>query len=797
MTVNTQLIEKLQSLITEGDEVDRCYAIQAIHTIRDNNSTELLIKAMRDEDIDVCVDAITVLGHLGGDSVPEKLIESLINDPDGEIKVACVKALAELGDKKGAEELLKLAEKAPEDASFSNGDWDLWWDMQLASIRGLGKMKLAEAIPVLQRILEEDDCMDIESEIFNSLAEIGGDANEYLFDKLKEGTPRVRRRIAKALGKNQDTSTLKPLARALQDKDADVREATLLALQERGATQYLPAILLTFRDSSSTVRKTAVQVAHKLSQLLQLKESSDSNLLEKLLPLLQDDDPTVKSAALDTLTTLGWKADKNNKELLSSMLRECSGDCFAAVCRAIEAQQLSEGVAVLLYMFRHKELGSEEAIHALTTIGRSKQWNSVIESTLGASIFHEEKMVRVAALEALSELDKSFPQGSDYDGRLPLDMVTEALQGQLKPPLTQKVIPIVPVEDVEKKFEEQQEASADTSDVENDKERDTSFVDNALEQIEQSIVDGEKPHPMSTLDSIAITCVENKLEEQAKVEAKEVAPGDDEELEEFIALTEENRNISNWLRNKHNVDVNVDIQRLAARMLGKANTNNAFSVLLKAFESDDYQLKLEAALSIGVLAEKGLKADKSLNPAIHKALLQELNSEQRDLRIAAARALGEFGEIADIPHLIRKLQDDNTVVRMNVLRSLSNIAMRMDLEKSKEQDAVSYHNLAELMIEQLNNNDTGVHRAVVDALTPLFSNKLNGSAVSLKQAAINGLVNAGLSGSDGQVKEMSMGLNALDKDLSSTHLLTKLDQVSNSIERRYVVEMLGELHRPV
>jgi len=42
-----------------------------------------------------------------------------------------------------------------------------------------------------------------------------------------------------------------------------------------------------------------------------------------------------------------------------------------------------------------------------------------------------------------------------------------------------------------------------------------------------------------------------------------------------------------------------------------------------------------------------------------------------------------------------------------------------------------------------------------------------------------------------------MGLNALDKDLSSTHLLTKLDQVSNSIERRYVVEMLGELHRPV
>lgn len=805
MTENSQLIEKLRTLITDGNEVDRCYAIRTLQTIQDSSSTDLLIKAMRDDDIDVCVDAIEALGNLGGESVTEKLIESLINDPDGEIKVACVNALAELGDEKAASELLKLAEKPPEESNYVSGDWDFWWDMQLASIRGLGKMQLVEAIPVLKRILEEDDCLDIESDIFNSLAQIGtnkegAQANEYLFERLSAGTPRTRRRIAKALGKSNSVSTVKPLARGLSDKDADVREATLLALQTRKATQYLPAVLLTFRDTNANVRKCAIQVAHKLALQLQVKESTDSDLLEKLLPLLQDNDSSVKSAVLDTLTNLDWQADNESKEYLSSLLKESSGDCFASVCHAIDAQQLSDGVATLLYMFRHKELKSaEDETHALTTIGRSKQWNTVIESTLAANIFNDNKLVRLTALEALSELDKTFPQGSpieglDEDARLPLDMITEALQGHLKPPLTQKIIPIVPVEDVAEKFEAKaEEEKAKT-------EEDSSFVDKALEQISQSIADGEKPHPMSTLDAIAIESVEKQLEAQrlAEEDSLESVLEEDEDLQEFLALTEKNKEISNWLFNKGAGDVSVDIQRLAARMLGKSGTNDAFPALLKAFETDveeeteDSELKCEAALSVGILVDKGVHPEEALKLALNKALLQELNADARDLRIAAARALGAFGDANDIPYLIEKLHDEDTVMRMQTISSLSKIAMKSD-------EDVDYHELAELMLAQLDDSDsseTGVHRAVVDALVPLFGNKLNGSSVSLKEATINSLISAGLSGSNGQVKEMSWGLNALDKELASTRLLEKMDEVSTSVERRYLVEMLGELHRP-
>lgn len=817
MTENSQLIEKLRSLITDGDEVDRCYAIRTLQTIQDTSSTELLIEAMRDDDIDVSVDAIAVLGEQGGEQVTEKIIESLINDPDGEIKVACVRALASLKDDKAAFELLKLAEKPPEETSYASGDWDFWWDMQLAAIRGLGEIQEVKAIPVLKRILEEDDCLDIESEIFNSLAKIGNDeagskANEYLFKQMSKGSSRTRRRIAKALGNSRTSATVKPLARGLQDKSADVREATLLALQERAATQYLPAVLLTFRDSNAKVRKTAIEVAHQFALKLQDTESTDDRLLEKLLPLLQDSDPHVKSAVLDTLIKLDWKADKESKEYLSTLLKECTGDCFASVCRAINAQQLSDGVATLLYMFRHKELhSSEEEIHALATIGLSKQWNTVIESTLGVSIFNDEKMVRLAALEALSTLDKSFPHDSKVEDRLPLDMITEALQGQLKPPITQKIIPIVPVDDVAQKFEAEsakKEADSkglgeDTLSVKDSSPiEETSFVDNALEKISQSIADGEKPHPLSTLDAIAISSVEKKLEAQADQESEKLEgdiPNDiekDEELERFVALSEENKEVSKWLFNRETVDVSIDIQRLAARMLGKVGGSNAFPILLKAFEKNDSQLKCEAALSIGALIEKNIQPEDALKPILHKTIIKELDADERDLRIAVARALGELGESADIPFLIEKLQDDSVAMRIEAVHSLSKIAMREDSNESNS-NKTDYHELAERILEQLDSNQKGVQRAVVAALIPLFENKLNGSAVSLKQTAINSLINAGLTGAHGQVKEMSWGLNALDKDLSSTRLLEKMDEVTNSVERRFVVEMLGELHRPV
>ncbi len=807
MTQNSLVTKRLRTLLTDGDEVDRCHAIVGLVAIKDTGSIKLLAKYLRDDDIDVCVDAATALGELGGESVTDTLIESLINDPDGEVKVACVKALANLGDSKSIPHLLSLAENRPEEISFSTEEWDPWWDMQLAAITGLGEMQITEAVPVLQRVLESGEYIDIENEILNALAEIGGTADDYLIKQLKEGMPRIRRRVTKALGRSKSDSTLMPLARTLKDEDADTREEALQSLLKRNAIQYLPTILLLFRDTNKTVRQTAIKVAHQLSQQIQTNGSEDdtrlaTDLSTKLLPLLQDPNPSVKATVLKTLANLNWKPDSKNAEIIVSMLRDSRGNDFASVCRFVQALQLEDAVSVLLYMFRNDELEAEEKVLALNTLGQFRLWNSVIESTIGACIFDKKKMVRLAALEALAELDKSFSlslKNKAEDIRLPINMITEALQGKLTPPATKKIIPIVVETTGEEPATVEDNLTKDNKDSDNNtagNNEDSSFVDNALETISKSIDDGEKPHPLTTLDSMAIASViaDKEQQQEEPQDTEQIKSGlsaeDAEELKDFLELTEKNTEITKWLFSREAADVNVDIQHLAARFLGRANSDNAIPALLDIFPCDDSTLKCEAILSLGLLLKNENKLSEEDNKTIHEILIKELYAADRDLRIAAARTLGVLGSSEDIPLLTPILQDSETAVRIQTIHSLSEIAQR----SSKGNTELKA--LAENILQQLKNNDTGVHRAAVDALVPLLRNKLNGDAVSLKEAAISNLIDAGLSGSDGQVREMSWGLNALDKELSSTRLLTRLDELETSVERRYVVEMLAELHRP-
>ena len=109
---------KLGALLLEGDEVDRCYAIQSLVSMRHDGANALLENCLRDEDIDVCVDAAQALGVLGDRRSSPRLLESLLNDPDGEVKTACITALAELEENEAIPHLLQIIEQRPEDISF-------------------------------------------------------------------------------------------------------------------------------------------------------------------------------------------------------------------------------------------------------------------------------------------------------------------------------------------------------------------------------------------------------------------------------------------------------------------------------------------------------------------------------------------------------------------------------------------------------------------------------------------------------------------------------------------------------
>ncbi len=799
MSVNLQVSQKLQSLLAKGDAVDRCYAIRSLARIQDNSAVNILVQSLRDNDIDVCVEAAEALakGKFACDSVvTEKLIESLLNDPDGEVKVACVRALVRREDQQAIPHLLNLVERPPDDMAYISDEWDVWWDMQLESIRGLGKMRVAAAVPALQRVLATDDFLDIENELFNALVAIGADANDYLFTQLKEGNSRYRRRIAKALGNAKTPETLKALVRGLKDHNADVREATLLSLLKRQAVQYLPAIILLFRDQSPTVRQLAIKVAHQLSQQTNHALIQHEKLIKKLLPLLHDADVLVISTALNSLINLAWKPSAEDKAYLIALLKTSKGDAFASICYAVLQLKLLDAVAILLYLLRHHELAIEEKIYALNTLGQFKIWNTAIEMVIWACIFDEHKSIRVAAIEALAELDKSIKQitknnsKKDTPQRLPIEMISEAVQGNLEPPLSKKVIPIVPVKQQYKTADNENTPVLSSSEIK-DKTK-AKLLENAKKQIANSLAEGEKPVPLSTLDSIVISRVEKQMQCQQEDKDIETLREDDQELDEFIALTEENAQIAKWLLNKEVVTMDIEIQRLAARFLAQSHSEQAIPVLLSVLNSDDSELKREAIVSLGsilVAIKTPSQAISEQMVLVRNVLLKELHAENRDLRIVVAKVLGDIGISDDIAILQQALDDKEVAMRIQLLYSLIKIAMRCDHKE------IDYYNLAKQLLKQLdNNNETGIHRAAVEGLVTLFRYKLNSNADDLKQTAIDYLINAGLSGTDGQVKEMSWGLKALDKELSTQCLISKLDQLSMSVERRYIIEMLGELH---
>ena len=818
------VVEKLQTLISEGDEVDRCYAIQSLVTMGHNGANDLLVDCLRDEDIDVCIDAVNALAELGDHSSSEKLIESLLNDPDGEVKTACIRALASLSESKAIPLLLKIIEERPEDIAFEPNDWDYWWDMQLESIQAMGTMQVKEAIPALQRILESGDYLDIEEQIFRTLVQIGNQGEALLTKLLDSGDSRTRRRVVKALGRSQSNETLKSLARALRDNAPEVRISTLNSLAgRRNAIHYLPIILHLFKDEHAGVRQSAIKAAQQLSQQADSDAEADySELVRKILPMLDDNDPLVKSTVLELLTRLEWQPDRKTQAKVIQLLGECEGDCFGTVCRFITQYRLTAAIADMVLLYKRKTPGDEEKQHIVSALGQMRHWDKDIELLLGSAIYDSNKNVRLAALEALANLDKTYPADlRETETRLPFDMVKEALHGRLTPPASQQTIPVsmgdprqqnpkshdpdgtADGQETQNGAAKREEATETHAQVEMNEGDD--FVARAMEEISKSIRDGENPLPLSTLDSMAITCAEKKLEAQAEIdtntdgqlkenatqdtnEEHTLSAADEQELKGFLDITRANAETAKWLFNKEVVPVELDIQRLAARLLGNIGSSRLIPALLDVFEQQDSLLKREAILSIGQIAKAETPSEEMLDK-IHLVLIQALKEPNRELRVAAIRVLGELGTDKDIHTLLPLLADGEIAVRIHTTYALGKLA------QATLNDKLDIKSLLEQLLGQLDNNETGLHRAVVDTIIPLFT-RLNGDAEQLKQAAIERIIESGLAGSDGQVIDMTRGLSALDKERSSDRLLLKLERLESSVERRYVVEMLGELHRP-
>jgi len=612
MSHKKQVIKSLCHLTSTGDEVDRCYASKALGALGDAQAIPALIQRLRDEDIDVSIDAIEALGRIGNPQAIPPLLESLNSDPNGEIKIAVVEALGKIGGPDIITPLLDIAKTCPVDMVWDETDsWNDWWDMQLKAVEILGGMRIAQAVPVLLGILEDEENQDIESEVLKALAQIGGKGEKSLNQRLTEGTPRERRRAATALGFSQGKETCKALARAMTDKIVDVRVAAIRALGKQGASQYLDIMLRFLKDPAPEMRRAVIDVTKALSI------SKDKAMLEKLTPLLKDSNSAVRAAALLALPEVAPFPEETLEQV-----RQCLADSDNKVIAAASSLLARLGdqtiLQKLLQILSNQEndiiLRSQVAT-ALGVLG-----NPEAVSILSWAIKDKAQIVRLAALKALMALHQISPQTPE-----PLEVLLAALK--------KKEIVVEPV----------------PSSSEPPPPTDSS--NNA----------------MSTLEAIAMdnaAVVKNE-------ESEEIAhQKPDEETQKYMEIVQENLELGERLFVQKKINVAADVRYLSARILGDSEQEDVIRALIEALNDDDPQLRCAAADSLGQIARR---APEKLADAIG-SLVTHLNIGDRELRLACARTLGLLGQISAIPVLFTCLQnEEDNNVRIETIQSLTTL----------------------------------------------------------------------------------------------------------------------------
>jgi HEAT repeat protein len=182
-----------------------------------------------------------------------------------------------------------------------------------------------------------------------------------LVTDLKHDTSFKRRAAAEALQEISDPRALKPLLRAVADKDQTVRVSAIHALSRQLEKAVTPTLLKLLCDQDPCVRLAAAQV---------LSRRDEATLAPDFLNLLLDSHFDVRMTAVQFL---GKIRDDRIAEALLPMLKDADNDVRQHAAKALG------------------NVGSPKAIEALVM-----------------ALIDEERAVRQAAEGALTQIDRHW-----------------------------------------------------------------------------------------------------------------------------------------------------------------------------------------------------------------------------------------------------------------------------------------------------------------------------------------------------------------------------------------------------
>ncbi len=762
------LVDALVRLLGSGDEADRCYCARALGVLAATDAVDTLATHLRDDDIDVCVDCAEALGSIGGATATEKLLEAFRNEPDSEILTAIVSSLSAIADPTTADELSRTITAPPENLQQdTDGDWDDWWDIQSKAIEAIGRMGAADTIPVIESLLESDEGPELATECMSALAAMDKAGFDAISRQVAVAPAKIRRAAARALrhGKAATTHTL--LGNMLKDSDSAVRREAIDSLAAGNMTPYLTPISLLLDDDDDRVREQALKAVVDLSRGRDMTEKS----LQALLALLNDPSATVQATALKSLSRTQTRLPQAARSAFMDLLQSGSEQVQCEAALALSAG-FPDCMDTLLERLEDPALPESVYRVVIEAIGKCAPWCQPVETALLSGLRHDSRFVRLSALDSLIEIQRrrqEYATPDDFDETGPeyhsaLELLVATVSGTFIETDTPESREAQPAEDAASPETESNTGSA--------------------AKTPNEIPNREDPGPQSTLEAI----LANNLHTAGAMSdetGENAPPGEidmDPELEEFVTLMDQHRAKTEQSREKHSVDVEVEVQRLVARRLGEFDTEEVRDVLTGCLDSDDHELRKEAAMSLGVQSRGEGKLDKVLSE-----LRMQLDNEQVDVRLAAARSLGRIAHPDDAMTLSARLSDVEPSMRIEATRALAAILPCESVSKHGSDTALQG------LIGRLEDEEQAVRREAINGLVESVLTR----PTLLQQINIEDLtgraIDAAFMGADGQVNEIAAAIGRIARFEAHEMLLQRLATLETSAERRFAIEMLTRL----
>jgi len=625
----------LGGILSGGIDVHRCNAAKALGRIGGDASVQPLVAALLDEDEDVRTDAAHALLELADPRAGQQLYENLLGDPCTEVKLAAIGTLAKLQDKRVIPLLRRLVRERDseivwDEREFFESGWDDWVEVQMIAISALAEMGAAEAVPDIVAAIRDEEAQDITETAFKALVRMGATGIGALADFLNEKTTRPRRRAAAVLAASELEEVQEYLPLVFSDDSPEVRMAALRA--RAGAFPADVWLVAMLNDPSADIRAETVGLATGL-------------LFSELWALIDDPSPNVQAAVIQAVS----KSEDmpTSKEILGKLgekLHSRSAQVSGAAGYALAILAPEFAMKELISTLGNKDLPVKTRLGALNALKEIS--DDEVVAAIVPLIADEQRQVRFAAIAALADLATADAIWPNLAGDTLLATLSDADDSEADDE--------APVETAEPADEAEEETSEDE-------------MENASETTGPAEAD-----PLSD-DSFPTSTIASILEDPS-----EFSP-DTNKFGEEIELTSEDmerlaiaRNVKGKKKvsSEPEVPADIDARRFAAKVLGLLDHQDVALALVAGLGSDDPEIEMAAANSLASIALR----NKQLPDAVTAALADRLDGATRDMKLPLLRALAMCADENVIDRLSENLDDEDSFVRAETIRTISRIS---------------------------------------------------------------------------------------------------------------------------